>query len=112
MGNRTMYLAQRWLDTPPFRFSLMVDKFVYAISVMLKGAIMFVFFTMAGGFGLLAWRLLTKAEGHLSIWQACREVLSWPSAQLLIGLILFLNIRRVMIRLFDKDVRANTTGLT
>jgi hypothetical protein len=48
----------------------------------------------------------------MSIWQACREVLSWPSAQLLIGLVLFLNIRRVMIRLFDKDVRANTTGLT
>jgi len=112
MGNRTMYLAQRWLDTPPFRFSLMVDKFVYAISVMLRGAILFVFFTMSGGFGLLGWRLLTHAEGTLTIWQACVEVLTWYPSQMLIGLILLLNIRRVMIRLFDKDVRTNTTGLT
>jgi predicted unusual protein kinase regulating ubiquinone biosynthesis (AarF/ABC1/UbiB family) len=112
MGNRTMYLAQRWLDTPPFRFSLMVDKFVYAFSVMLRGAVLFVFFTMTGGFGLLAWRQLTGAEGRFTIWQACIEVLSWHSSQLLVGVVLLLNIRRVMIRLFDKDVRTNTTGLT
>jgi ubiquinone biosynthesis protein len=112
MGNRTMYLAQRWLDTPPFRFSLMVDKFVYAVSVMLRGAILFVFVTMAGGFTLLGWRLLTHASGQMTIWQACLRVLAWGPSQLLVGCVLFLNIRRVMIRLFDKDVRTNTTGLT
>jgi ubiquinone biosynthesis protein len=112
MGNRTMYLAQRWLDTPPFRFSLMVDKFVYAFSVVLRGGLLFAFFTMAGGFGLLGWRTLTRAPGQFTFWQACIEILSWHSSQLLVGVVLLLNIRRVMVRLFDKDVRANTTGLT
>ena len=112
MGNRTMYLAQRWLDTPPFRFSLMVDKFVYAFSTVLRGMVTFVFFTMAAGFALLGWRVLTSGSTGFDIWSACKEVLSWRSYQLLIGLNLFLSIRKVMIRLFDKDVRTNATGLT
>ena len=36
MAHRAMYLAQRWLDQPPFHFSMMVDKFVYAVTVILR----------------------------------------------------------------------------
>jgi len=55
---------------------------------------------------------VTRAPGQLTFWQACLEVLSWHSSQFLVGAVLLLNIRRVMIRLFDKDVGGNTTGLS
>lgn len=115
MGNRVAYLAQRWLDTPPFRFSLLVNKFVYAVSVSLRGVLTFVFSTLAGGFGVLGYRLLTLGShglAHLDIWGACLEVLSYRPYQMLIGVIIFLNIRRVMFRFFDKDIRTDTSGLT
>ena len=113
MGNRTMYLAQRWLDQPPFRFSLMVDKFVYAVSVILRTMLTFVFFTLGLGFGVLVWHFVKpSAHGAFDIWSACKEVLLWGPYQVLVGLNLFLSIRKIMMRLFDKDVQTNQTGLT
>jgi predicted unusual protein kinase regulating ubiquinone biosynthesis (AarF/ABC1/UbiB family) len=112
MGNRTMYLAQRWLDQPPFHFSMMVDKFVYAISMILRTMITFVFFTLGAGFLVLVSHLLRPGPAKYDIWSACVEVLSWRPYQLLVGLNLFLGIRKVMMRLFDKDVQTNSTGLT
>lgn len=112
MGNRTMYLAQRWLDQPPFHFSLMVDKFVYAVSVILRTLITFVFFTLGAGILLLVWRLLPPRQAEYDIWHACKEVLLWGPYQFLVGLNLFLSIRKVMMRLYDKDVQTNATGLS
>ena len=112
MGNRTMYLAQRWLDQPPFHFSLMVDKFVYAVSVILRTMITFVFFTLGAGFLVLVWHLFRPGLGEYDIWGACKEVLSWGPYQFLVGLNLFLSIRKIMMRLFDKDVQTGATGLT
>ncbi|MGD0435744.1 MAG: AarF/ABC1/UbiB kinase family protein, partial [Bryobacteraceae bacterium] len=112
MGNRTMYLAQRWLDQPPFHFSMMVDKFVYAVSVMLRTMITFVFFTLGAAFLVLASHLVRPGPSVHNIWSACEEVLSWWPYQLLVGFNLFLSIRKIMMRLFDKDVRTNSTGLT
>jgi ubiquinone biosynthesis protein len=111
MGNRAMYLAQRWLDTPPFHFSLMVDKFVYAVSVMLRTWITFVFFTLGSGFLLLLWHLVRRDAPVPDIWNACLQVLEWGPYQFLIGLNLFLAIRKIMMRLFDKDIKGSSTGL-
>jgi ubiquinone biosynthesis protein len=113
MGNRTMYLAQRWLDQPPFHFSLMVDKFVYAVSVILRTMLTFVFFTLGLGFCVLIWHFVKpSANSAFDIWSACKEVLLWGPYQVLVGLNLFLSIRKIMMRLFDKDVQTNQTGLT
>jgi ubiquinone biosynthesis protein len=113
MGNRTMYLAQRWLDQPPFHFSLMVDKFVYAVSVILRTMLTFVFFTLGLGFCVLVWHFVKPSvHGAFDIWSACKEVLLWGPYQVLVGLNLFLSIRKIMMRLFDKDVQTNQTGLT
>jgi ubiquinone biosynthesis protein len=112
MGNRTMYLAQRWLDQPPFRFSLSVDKFVYAVSVFLRTMILFVFFTLVGGFGVLGWNLVRYGAVGFDIWGACQLVLKWGPYQVMVGFNLFLSIRKVMMRLFDKDVQTSATGLT
>jgi predicted unusual protein kinase regulating ubiquinone biosynthesis (AarF/ABC1/UbiB family) len=108
MANRTMYLAQRWLDTPPFQFSQLVDKAVFAVSIFLRGTITFTATTLGCGFAYLAWGLLAHTEqgfGQIDIWHACLIVLKWRPYQFLTGLILFLDIRRIMFRFFDKDIR-------
>jgi hypothetical protein len=112
MANRTMYLAQRWLDQPPFHFSLMVDKFVYAVTVILRTMITFAFFTLVAGFMDLSFHLVKHDRSVPSIWMACMEVLRWGSYQFIIGMNLFLAIRKVMMRLFDKDVKTSSTGLS
>ncbi len=112
MANRTMYLAQRWLDQPPFHFSMMVDKFVYAVTVILRTMITFAFFTLVAGFMDLSFHLVRHERSVPSIWMACMEVLKWGPYQFLIGVNLFLGIRKVMMRLFDKDVKTSSTGLS
>jgi len=53
-----------------------------------------------------------SANSAFDIWSACKEVLFWGPYQLLVGFNLFLSIRKIMMRLFDKDVQTNQTGLT
>jgi ubiquinone biosynthesis protein len=104
MANRTLYLAQRWLDAPPFQFSRMVDKAVYAVSIFLRGALTFSVTTLSLSFGLLAYRLITNHPG-IDIWGAALEVLRYRPYQFLVGVITFLEIRKVMFRFFDKDIK-------
>lgn len=111
MAHRAMYLAQRWLDQPPFHFSMMVDKFVYAVTVILRTIITFIFFTLGSGFLLLLWHLVRRDAPVPDIWNACIQVLRWGPYQFVIGLNLFLAIRKIMMRLFDKDIQKSSTGL-
>jgi hypothetical protein len=111
MGNRTLYLAQRWLDTPPFQFSQLVDKAVFAVSIFIRGILRFVFSTLALAFILQAYRLAIhgpQSITQIDIWKACLEVLRWRPYQFLVGMITFLDIRRVMFRFFDKDIHRRT----
>jgi predicted unusual protein kinase regulating ubiquinone biosynthesis (AarF/ABC1/UbiB family) len=114
MGNRAVYLTQRWLDAPPFRFSLLVDKAVFAISVLVRGGLTFVFSTLSAGFALVAYRILHDGLSldQVDFGGACVEILHWRSYQFLIGLVVYLNIRRIMFRFFDKDIKGGTSGLT
>ncbi len=114
MGNRIMYLAQRWLDAPPFRFSLLVDKAVFAVSVIIRGGLTFVFSTLSAGFALEVYRVLHggRSLAAVDIYGTCKEILSWRSYQFLVGVVVYLNIRRIMFRFFDKDIKGGTSGLT
>ena len=104
MANRTLYLAQRWLDAPPFQFSRMVDKAVYAVSIFLRGVLTFSVTTLGISFGLLGYRLITNHPG-IDIWGAALEVVRYRPYQFLVGVIVFLDIRKVMFRFFDKDIK-------
>jgi ubiquinone biosynthesis protein len=104
MANRTLYLAQRWLDAPPFQFSRMVDKAVYAVSIFLRGVLTFWVTTLGLSFALLGYRLITRHPG-LDIWGAALEVIRYRPYQFLVGIVVFLDIRRVMFRFFDKDIK-------
>jgi predicted unusual protein kinase regulating ubiquinone biosynthesis (AarF/ABC1/UbiB family) len=108
MANRTTYLAQRWLDSPPFQFSNLVDKASMAISVCLRALLTFSVTTLGLAFGLVAWRLITKGShgsAQIGIWQACLEIVMWTPYQFLVGVNLFLDIRKILFRFFDKDIK-------
>jgi predicted unusual protein kinase regulating ubiquinone biosynthesis (AarF/ABC1/UbiB family) len=107
MANRTIYLAQRWLDSPPFQFTNLVDKASMAISTFLRGVLTFSVTTLSLGFCLVAWRVITKGShaGQFGIWDACFDVLMWTPYQFLLGVKLFLDIRKVLFRFFDKDIK-------
>jgi predicted unusual protein kinase regulating ubiquinone biosynthesis (AarF/ABC1/UbiB family) len=108
MANRTTYLAQRWLDSPPFQFTNLVDKASMAISTFLRGCLTFSVTTLGLGFGLVAYRLVTKgydSATQFGIWRACLEVLGWTPYQFWVGVNLFLDIRKVLFRFFDKDIK-------
>lgn len=107
MVNRTTYLAQRWLDSPPFQFSNLVDKASMAVSIVLRGMLTFSVITLGLGFGLVAWRLVMRGSGAppIGIWRACFEVIMWTPYQFLVGVHLFLDIRKILFRFFDKDIK-------
>ena len=108
MANRTVYLAQRWLDSPPFQFTNLVDKASMAISTFLRGVLTFSVTTMSLGFCLVAYHLVWRGAHGLApigIWQAVKEVLRWTPYQFVVGVKLFLDIRKVLFRFFDKDIK-------
>jgi predicted unusual protein kinase regulating ubiquinone biosynthesis (AarF/ABC1/UbiB family) len=108
MANRTTYLAQRWLDSPPFQFTNLVDKASMAISIFLRGVLTFSVTTLSLGFCLVGYHLVWKGSqgvAPIGIWQAVNEVLRWTPYQFVVGVNLFLDIRKVMFRFFDKDIK-------
>jgi predicted unusual protein kinase regulating ubiquinone biosynthesis (AarF/ABC1/UbiB family) len=108
MANRTVYLAQRWLDSPPFQFTNLVDKASMAISIFLRGILTFSVTTLSLGFCLVAYHLVWKGSHGLApigIWQAVNQVVRWTPYQFVVGVNLFLDIRKVMFRFFDKDIK-------
>ena len=105
MANRTIYLAQRWLDSPPFQFSNLVDKASMAISTFLRGILTFSVTTLGLGFAIVAWHLLPNRGPGIGIWEACELLLRWTPYQFLLGVKLFLDIRKVLFRFFDKDIK-------
>ena len=108
MANRTTYLAQRWLDAPPFQFSNLVDKASMAISIFLRGILTFSVTTLSLGFCLVGWQLVTKGShgvAPIGIWQAVKTLITWTPYQFVVGVNHFLDIRKVMFRFFDKDIK-------
>ena len=104
MVDRTTYLAQRWLDSPPFQFTNLVDKASMAISIFLRGCLTFAVTTLSLGFVLVGIHLVTRGP-TIGIWQAVLQVLGWTPYQFLVGVKLFLDIRKVLFRFFDKDIK-------
>lgn len=115
MANRTIYLAQRGLDSPPFQFSHLVDKAMYGVSIFLRGVLTYTVTTLGLAWGLVGIRLLGPLllnGQHVDIHQvdireAVFDVIMWRPYQFLVGIIVFLDIRRVMFRFFDTDIRSS-----
>ncbi len=108
MANRTTYLAQRWLDSPPFQFSNLVDKASNAISIFLRAFLTFWVTTLGLAFALVGWHLMHH-DTRLGIWRACLQIIGYTPYQFLVGVNVFLDIRKVMFRFFDKDVKGRNS---
>jgi ubiquinone biosynthesis protein len=104
MANRTVYIAQRWLDSPPFQFTNLVDKASTAISIFLRGILRFSLTTVTLAFLNLAWDAFQTKTFHYDIYESALQVLRFKPFQFLLGVNLMLDIRKVMFRFFDKDV--------
>lgn len=112
MGNRFMYLTQRFLDAPPFRFSMLVHKAVFAISVVTRGALTAGFATLAAGGVLWGYRVLTAGFGAPDYYDTIVDLTGWHSYRMALGAYSLIVIRRVMFRFFDKDIEGSTSGLS
>ena len=104
IGSRAVYLMQRFVDAPPFRFSMLIGKAVYAVSQVLRALVWLASATLVVAFGLQLYRWLYLGEEKYTIVAAFIDVLSdrWWQAYCVITF-LFMT-RRVLFRMLDREV--------
>ncbi|MEW6736394.1 MAG: AarF/UbiB family protein [Acidobacteriota bacterium] len=110
MGNRIIYLTQRLLDTNPYRFSLMISKDAYVLSIIFRTTVAII----APLFIFATYRIIFIPDFSLI---DLLTIFSSPIFSkfyfLFVVLTLYLNLRRIYYRIGDKEVtRDNTTGLS
>ncbi len=108
MGGRIMYLTQRFLDTPPFRFSLLASKVVYFVVTAVRGVMLVVGLDLVIALSSIGVRLRRESTYHWSdvnLWRTMLHVLLDSRVfQAGVVLILIFSMRRVRFRLRDRDV--------
>lgn len=127
MANRTVYLFQRHLDTPLYRFSLLISKAVYAVTRAFK--LVLTFITISLFMAFVAIGIDMYRSGAFQSWEAFLKYLDADFMRVHLKYLLFesrwailywaavafsilLNSRRILFRLWDKDIRRdNTSGL-
>jgi ubiquinone biosynthesis protein len=139
--NRTVYLYQRWIDNPLYRYALLIRKAAYAFILIVRTVFRFL---MVAGAGLAVFILYdifrtSRDAGYASTAEAITAYMSRPfiteniteliypdprrngpwgalPARLIFVfflVVILLNMRRVLRRLWDKDIRRrNTSGLS
>ena len=114
MGNRILYLTQRYLDTPPFRFSMLINKATYAVSIVVETVVWSIFGTMGCTALLVLYRLFVRHDkfANVNLWGAAFDLFGKLPFQILLGVIILIAVRRILFRFFDMDIHENTTGLT
>ncbi|HEX8501798.1 MAG TPA: AarF/UbiB family protein [Pyrinomonadaceae bacterium] len=139
--NRTVYLYQRWIDNPLYRYGLLVKKAVYAVIVVVKSILTFLMVATAGLIAYILYEIF-KSGAYRSaeqfgqymrspfIMENLRQLFlptgdefgrapsAWtylPLRLILLGVLIsvFLNMRRVIRRFKDREIpRRNASGLS
>lgn len=115
MGNRFMYLLQRHLDAPPYRFSLLISKSIYAVNVTLRMLLTAVFITLSAAFVMYWVRFIFWPDAYRdsSLWGTYMELLTSRPFQVIALGAVWLYIRRILFRFWDKEIRRdNSSGLS
>lgn len=121
MGNRFIYLAQRVLDTPPYRYGLLINKFAYALINIYRTIRFMVVSSVTLFVGFLVWRLIFEPGytiDQFSFGDTAKQLLYYGTKLkgfwvIVVLIALWLNWRRAQFRLFDKEIdRNNTSGLS
>lgn len=107
LANRAVYMAQRFLNMPEFRFSLLINKAVFAVTVGIRTAMFAAFVMTSLVLGRIVHRLVTDGNYHVSDinpWQTALEILTYKPIHLLILLMVVIGLRRILFRFMDVDV--------
>jgi hypothetical protein len=129
--NRTVYLYQRWLDNPLYRYGLIVKKIYYAIALIIKTIINLVMIGTLGLIAYIGYDFFTSPARDVTEYMARPFVTenfmrlfnpddlsnfrAMPVRLFFLFLLVhaFLNMRRMLRRFRDKDIRRrNTSGLS
>lgn len=112
IGNRFIYLTQRAFDAAPFRYTLLINKDIFALAMLVK-----TIFTIALPVVLfITYKLLfVRDYGFEDI--SLREMFKDPIVSkiyfIFMLVVVYLNLRKVLYRFVDKDIpRDNTSGLS
>lgn len=115
MANRFIYLTQRWLDTPPYRFSLLISKAAYALINAYREVRFIVVSSAVLIAGVIAYQLIfTPGYGwkDVDLLGTLKLIYTTRLYLLIVALASWLNLRRVLYRMHDKEIRReNTSGL-
>ncbi len=128
--NRTIYLYQRWIDNPLYRYGLMIKKAFYAIALVIRMVINFILIASVGLAAFILYDYNTQ-ENDLKTYMArpfvtdnlkrlvyptdITDYRAMPGRFIFIIFLihLFLNLIRSMRRFKDVDIRRrNTSGLS
>jgi len=116
MGNRAIYLGQRILDTPPFRYALLISKAAYALIQFFKDVRFVALSSLVLFVGVIAYRLLFDHNYHLrdiALVDTLKYAYTLKVYWIILVLVVWLNLRRILFRMQDKEIhRDNTSGLS
>jgi hypothetical protein len=103
LGNRAIYLLQRFVDDPPFRFSMLIGKAVYAVSQITTALLWITLFTIAvavavGWYNYYYWNV------PFNIWTQLPKIINDWRWQIYAGVTFLIMTRRVLFRMFDREV--------
>jgi ubiquinone biosynthesis protein len=107
IANRAIYVAERSVNTPPFRFMFLINKAVYAVTVCIRSALFIAIAIMATVSGRILYRLAVEGGyrlGDVDVLSVARETLNYKPLQLAIAIIAILGVRRILFRFMDIDV--------
>lgn len=128
--NRTVYLYQRWLDNPLYRYGLMIKKAFYAVALLVRMIINFIMIATAGVIIFILIDFFTQGKDvasyvaqpfvrdnivRLLYPMDSNDFSSVPGRLLFFAFLVhfFLNLRRSLRRFRDVDIRRrNTSGLS
>lgn len=110
LGNRAVYVAQRYLNMPALRFSLLINKAVYAVTVLIRTAMTGTMILFAAVWLRVVYRLLIDPGyrvNDVDLWAATLDILAYKPMHLFLLLMLVLALRRILFRFMDVDLRSD-----
>lgn len=116
MGDRLMYLTQRFLDTSPYRYTMLIEKSVYVFLNLLGALVTIALAAILVAALMVAYSIAFTPGFNLmtaDLWATFMSALSNRFFIMFASMTLYLNLRRIHYRLRDKEIhRRNTSSLS
>ena len=103
MGNRGLYLMQRFLDAPPFRFGLVIGKAVYAVTQVVHVVLVVTVTTLSLAVGHEVYQWLVLGRVDFDLVDGLREVTAHGLWHVFVLITSLLMLRRMVFRFLDRE---------